>query len=132
MHLRDLVGALQVGDCLRYPKHLPQFGVGITIVEPGSFRTEFGAASMDMSAGESSDYQALLSPVRNYLQNHYHGNEPGDPVKAAKAMLVALDTPEPPTRLVLGKDALEGVRKKLHYVTGQLDAWEHLSISTDF
>lgn len=109
-----------------------QFGIGITIVEPGSFRTEFGAASMDMAEADSPDYQASMGPVRNYLKNHYHGTEPGDPVKAAKAMLEALDAPEPPARLVLGADALAGVRKKLYDVSKQVSAWEYLSTSTDF
>lgn len=111
---------------------LAPLGIGITLVEPGSFRTEFGAASMDMSAGESADYAALLGPVRMYLQHKYHGTEPGDPVKAAQAILTALDAPEPPARLVLGADAVSLVRKKLEVVAEQVNAWEKLSLGTGF
>lgn len=107
-------------------------GIGIMIVEPGSFRTEFGASSMDMSKGESPDYQSLLGPVRDYLQHQYHGTEPGDPVKGARALLEALDSPNPPQRLILGKDAVALVRKKIASVNEELAAWEKVSLNTDF
>ncbi len=111
---------------------LNHLGIGVTIVEPGAFRTEFGASSMDMSAQDSADYQDLFGPLRNYLTTQYHGTEPGDPAKAVKALLKALDAPQPPARLVLGEDALRGVREKLSTVEKQVADWEALSLSTNF
>ena len=108
------------------------FGIGITIVEPGTFRTEFGAASMDMSAAISADYQAALGPIRAHLTGAYSGTETGDPVRGAQALLAALDAPKPPARLILGTDALAAVRQKLDFVAEESRAWEALSCSTDF
>lgn len=107
-------------------------GIGITIVEPGSFRTEFGASSMDMAEQDSPDYQDMFGPIRAFLTTQYHGTEPGDPVKAARAMLEAVDSEEPPARLVLGEDALQAIRNKLELVAKQVEEWESVSLSTNF
>lgn len=107
-------------------------GIGVTLVEPGAFRTEFGASSMDMSEQDSPDYRELFGPMRTFLTTRYSGTEPGDPAKAVKALLQALDAPEPPARLVLGADAVEGVRNKLALVDKQVADWEALSLSTGF
>lgn len=109
-----------------------QFGIGLTTVEPGAFRTEFGASSMDMAEKDSADYQAFFGPVREYLATQYAGTEPGDPVKAAGAILQAMDAPEPPARLVLGEDAVQAVKAKLQILEQQLAAYESLSLSTGF
>lgn len=107
-------------------------GIGITLVEPGSFRTEFGGSSMDKTESESADYHALLAPMREYLESSYQGNEPGDPAKAAKVLVDALNSPEVPDRLVLGADAVAGVRNKLAVVERQVAQWENVSRATGF
>lgn len=111
---------------------LGHLGISVTVVEPGAFRTEFGASSMDLSDQDSSDYQELLGPVRAFLTTQYPGTEPGDPAKAVKAILKALDAPEPPTRLALGEDAVLAIRNKLMLVEKQLEEWETLSLGTNF
>lgn len=107
-------------------------GIGVTIVEPGSFRTEFGASSMDMSERDSPDYQEMFGPMRTFLTTQYHGTEPGDPVKGVKVLLEALNAPEPPARLILGEDAVQAIRHKLEVVEKQIRDWEALSSSTNF
>ena len=61
-----------------------------------------------------------------------HGTQPGDPAKAAAAIIAAVEAPEPPTLLVLGQDALDGYRATLDERRAQLDAWEETSRSTGF
>ena len=62
--------------------------------------------------------------------NRYAGHEPGDPAKAALAILAALDAPQPPLRLVLGADAVGMVRRAFGAVLAQVDEWEPVSIAT--
>lgn len=107
-------------------------GIGITLVEPGAFRTDFGGSSIDLSETDSADYQPMFGPIRTFLKEHYRGTEPGDPDKAARAIIEALDAAEPPARLVLGNDALQIVRSKLKSVGDQVKAWEAVSASTDY
>jgi len=111
---------------------LAHLGIGVTIVEPGAFRTEFGASSMDLSEQDSPDYADIFGPVRAFLTTQYPGTEPGDPAKAVKALLEALDASEPPARLILGEDAVQAVRNKLAVVEKQVKEWESLSLSTNF
>ncbi|WP_326599178.1 oxidoreductase [Streptomyces sp. NBC_01803] len=98
-------------------------GIRVLIVEPGAFRTEFNSALR--TAESIADYDATVGPVRDVLDSA-HGKQPGDPDKAAAALLVALDLPNPPLRLALGDDAMIAIRDKLAAVAADLDATEHL------
>ncbi|WP_324613041.1 oxidoreductase [Streptomyces sp. SBT349] len=94
-------------------------GIRVLIVEPGAFRTEFNGALQ--KAAPLPDYEATVGTIRDSLADG-DGKQPGDPEKAARALLAALDLPEPPLRLALGDDAVAAIRDKLARVASDLDA----------
>jgi len=111
-------------------KELKAFNVFVTAVAPGSFRTDWAGRSMVRSPRSVADYDALFDPIRN-TRAERSGKQPGDPRKAAQAMLTLVDSPSPPAHLLLGSDALGLVRKKLAELTQELAQWEALTCSTD-
>lgn len=111
-------------------KEVAPFGIHVTAVAPGSFRTDWAGRSMARAPRSIEDYDALFDPIRS-AREAKSGHQPGDPVKAAQAMLQVIDSDAPPSHLLLGSDALQLVRAKLASMTGSIDAWEHLSRSTD-
>jgi NAD(P)-dependent dehydrogenase (short-subunit alcohol dehydrogenase family) len=111
---------------------LGSFGIRVTIVEPGSFRTDFGGRSITMPAKVLAEYaNTPAGQARAHMSSGYHGSEPGDPVKAAHAIIQAVDSNTPPLRLVLGPDALGAGRAKLAALAQNYDAWEQVSGSTN-
>jgi NAD(P)-dependent dehydrogenase (short-subunit alcohol dehydrogenase family) len=106
------------------------FGIRVLIVEPGSFRTEFGGSRMHRSQ-EIEAYRETVGPNRDYI-DQIDGTQPGDPRKAAAAILSVLDAPDPPLRLALGADAVEAIRAKHERLRADLDGWEALSRDTAF
>jgi len=111
-------------------KEVKPFGIHVTAVAPGSFRTDWAGRSMSRTARSIADYDALFDPIRQ-AREEKSGRQLGDPVKAARAMLAVIDSDTPPAHLLLGSDALALVREKLATLTEQIDAWEALSRSTD-
>ncbi|WP_329429762.1 SDR family NAD(P)-dependent oxidoreductase [Streptosporangium sp. NBC_01495] len=103
-------------------------GINVVIVEPGAFRTGFAGSALRLSA-PISGYEGTVGPTRAALTAS-HGNQPGDPDKAARAVLAVLDLPEPPLRLALGEDAISAIRAKLTAVATDLDATAHLGHHT--
>ncbi|MCX4745281.1 oxidoreductase [Kitasatospora sp. NBC_01287] len=109
---------------------LAPLGVRVTIVEPGGFRTDFlNSSSIQVEPATIADYTEGAGPVREALA-HYDGRQPGDPVKAARAIVDVTETAEPPLRLQLGADAVERVEAKLDLVRRELDQWRHVALST--
>ncbi|MCX5232040.1 oxidoreductase [Streptomyces sp. NBC_00233] len=109
---------------------LAPLGVHVTIVEPGGFRTDFlGSSSMRVEPASIADYVAGAGPVREALAEH-DGRQPGDPVRAANAIVDITEVDEPPLRLQLGADAIERVEAKLDLVRRELDRWRHVALST--
>ncbi|MFJ5050122.1 oxidoreductase [Streptomyces sp. NPDC088719] len=110
---------------------LAPLGVRVTIVEPGGFRTDFlnSSTSMQVEPASIVDYAVGAGPVREALAT-YDGRQPGDPVKAAKAIVDITEVTEPPLRLQLGADAIERVEAKLDRVRRELDEWRHVALST--
>ncbi|MFD4373864.1 oxidoreductase [Streptomyces sp. NPDC058486] len=109
---------------------LAPLGVHVTIVEPGGFRTDFlSDASMQTEPASIADYVAGAGPVREALARN-DGRQPGDPVKAAKAIVDVTEVAEPPLRLQLGADAVERIEAKLDLVRRELDQWRHVALST--
>ncbi|MFF1919744.1 oxidoreductase [Streptomyces sp. NPDC058221] len=112
-------------------KEVAAFNIHVTAVEPGSFRTDWAGRSMIRAPRTVSDYDDLFEPIRAARQKA-DGRQLGDPARAAAALLRVLDTPDPPAHLVLGSDALRVVRAGRAAVGHDLDAWEDVSLSTDF
>ncbi|WP_024557122.1 oxidoreductase [Franconibacter pulveris 1160] len=111
-------------------KELAPFNIQVTAVAPGSFRTDWAGRSMVRSTRSIPDYDALFDPIRQ-ARKEKSGKQPGDPVKAARAMLALIESQSPPTHLLLGSDALELVRQKLAALSKEIDQWETLTRSTD-
>jgi NAD(P)-dependent dehydrogenase (short-subunit alcohol dehydrogenase family) len=101
------------------------FGIRVLIVEPGAFRTEFGGRRMHRSR-DSGLYTETAGQNRAFIDG-IDGTQPGDPEKAAAAILRALDEPDAPLRLALGDDAVDAIRAKYDRLRADLDAWEHVS-----
>jgi NAD(P)-dependent dehydrogenase (short-subunit alcohol dehydrogenase family) len=111
---------------------LAPLGIKLTIIEPGYFRTDFlEARSLCVSPTRIADYDTTSGMVREAAKT-ISLNQPGDPAKLAAAVIALVDAANPPLRLALGSDTFAMVGDKLTYVRGELDAWEHLSNSTDF
>jgi NAD(P)-dependent dehydrogenase (short-subunit alcohol dehydrogenase family) len=106
------------------------FGITVLIVEPGAFRTGLHSGSMQMTAAMPA-YDDTVGPVRE-AQSAYDGNQPGDPAKAAAAILSALDTERPPLRLPLGTDAADMIMEHDEGARQEFLAWESMTRGTDF
>ena len=112
-------------------KEIKPFGIFVTAVEPGQFRTEFAGRSMVRSERSIADYDAVFNPIRE-ARKAKSGQQQGDPAKAGKALVKLLAAPEPPAHLLLGTDAAEYVRKELDGLCSEFAQWESLTSSTDF
>jgi NAD(P)-dependent dehydrogenase (short-subunit alcohol dehydrogenase family) len=106
------------------------FGIKVLIVEPGAFRTGFSGGALAQSQS-MPEYAETVGPTREMITG-INGTQPGDPAKAAQAILTALDSDDTPLRLPLGADAVEGIRGKLDSVRDELDRWVNVSVSTAF
>jgi NAD(P)-dependent dehydrogenase (short-subunit alcohol dehydrogenase family) len=112
-------------------KEVKSFGIAVSAVEPGPFRTDWAGRSMVRTARKVADYDAVFDPLR--LQRlKFSGNQPGDPAKAAQAILALVKSDAPPAHLVLGPDAVRAVRDKLGAMQAEIAAWEPVSRATDF
>ncbi|MBW4673813.1 MAG: SDR family NAD(P)-dependent oxidoreductase [Desmonostoc geniculatum HA4340-LM1] len=111
-------------------------GIKITIVEPGAFRTDFVTRSLVIADMEINDYEPVIGEMRkgarDILDQKLEFQEPGDPKKAALAIIQAVDSDNPALRLVLGEDAIYAINTKLELVKAELDAWKEVSVNTAF
>jgi NAD(P)-dependent dehydrogenase (short-subunit alcohol dehydrogenase family) len=105
--------------------------IKVMIVEPGPFRTDWAGSSSIRSEKILTEYDSTAGE-RIKTINSYSGNQPGDPVKGAKAIIKAISSKNPPLRLVLGKVALDGIREKLKSMEQNLAYWEAVTIDTCF
>jgi NAD(P)-dependent dehydrogenase (short-subunit alcohol dehydrogenase family) len=111
-------------------REVAPLGIKVTIVEPGGFRTDFAGASTTLKEGQP-DYDSTVGAVARF-QREYNGKQPGDPDKAAAAILHIAGLTEPPLRLLLGSDAYDGVEKNDLARIEAARQWKELSYSTDF
>jgi NAD(P)-dependent dehydrogenase (short-subunit alcohol dehydrogenase family) len=119
--LEGLTGSLR--------KEVEPLGITAMVVEPGAFRTDFSGRSLQQSAEAISDY-ADTAGRRRKEHDTAHGTQPGDPAKAARAIIRAVEVAEPPALLVLGQDAVDGFRGVLDAERAELEAWESTSVDT--
>lgn len=106
-------------------------GIHVTIVEPSGFRTDWAGRSAMESPIEIPDYAETAGANRTSLRG-YSGKQPGDPVRAAEAIIKAVESEKPPLHLLLGKAALKGANIKLEMLREQIDAWADTTIGADF
>jgi short-subunit dehydrogenase len=112
-------------------KEVAAFGVRVTALAPGQFRTDWAGRSMDRTDRSIPDYDRIMDPIRAARQSK-SGRQPGDPALAAQALLEVVAAEHPPTRLFLGDDALGLVGQKLDAMKAEITAWDALSRSTNF
>ncbi|WP_160668588.1 oxidoreductase [Pseudarthrobacter sp. ATCC 49987] len=112
-------------------KELQPLGINVTVIEPGAFRTDFAGRSLTQSATATAieDY-AETAGKRRKEHDTVHGTQPGDPAKAAEAILKIVDGPNPPSLLVLGQDAFDAFAAVAQAERAELDQWRDLSVST--
>jgi NAD(P)-dependent dehydrogenase (short-subunit alcohol dehydrogenase family) len=107
------------------------FGVHVTIVEPGFFRTDFlDASSVVYAANPIADYVQASAALREFYEARSH-NQAGDPAKLGQALVALANAENPPVRWAAGTDALGMIESKISGLTTELEAWRDLSQSTD-
>ncbi|MCK9931462.1 oxidoreductase [Frankia sp. Mgl5] len=119
--LEGLTGSLR--------RELGPLGIHTIVVEPGAFRTDFAGRSLQQAATPIADY-ADTAGRRRKEHDTTHGTEPGDPAKAAEAIIAAVESASPPALLVLGQDAVRLFRDTLEGQLAELTEWEKTSLAT--
>lgn len=110
---------------------LAPLGIHATVVEPGFFRTDFlDESSLVRTREELSDYAATVGAMRDFSASANH-QQPGDPMKLSRALLVLADSPNPPVRLPLGTDTVARIGEKNRSVEAELQQWLSIAVSTD-
>ena len=112
-------------------KETAALGIKVTIVAPSGFRTDWAGRSAKDSNIKIEDYATSAGKNQDDIRG-YSGNQPGDPVRAAKAMIAVTESANPPLRLLLGAAALKGARAKLEELKNDFDAWAETSEGADF
>ena len=110
---------------------LEPLGIAVTVVEPGPFRTDFLGRSGVEAQARIPDYDATAGKTREYFHTEA-GKQKGDPVRAVKAIIAAVESPRPPRHLLLGKLAITRFRKRLEDWKTELDIWEQTTVGADF
>jgi len=112
-------------------KETAPLGIKVTVVAPSGFRTDWAGRSANNSKIVIGDYKDTAEANKNAIRG-YSGKQPGDPVRAAKAIVKAVESENPPLRLLLGAAALKGARNKMEQLKKDFDAWEETTIGADF
>jgi short-subunit dehydrogenase len=112
-------------------KETAHLGIKVTIVAPSGFRTDWAGRSANNSKIVIADYAQTAGANKETIRG-YSGNQPGDPVRAAKAIIKAVESANPPLRLLLGVGALKGARNKIVELQKDIDDWEDTTVGADF
>ncbi|MER6569305.1 oxidoreductase [Streptomyces sp. NPDC001093] len=107
------------------------FGIHVTSLALGSFRTDWAGRSMIRVPRTIPDYDTVFDPIRA-ARKAKDGNQAGDPARAAKALMTVLDAEDPPVHLVLGSDALRLIQQGRQQLQNDVDVWAPLSATTDY
>jgi NAD(P)-dependent dehydrogenase (short-subunit alcohol dehydrogenase family) len=106
-------------------------GIHVTLIEPGNFRTEFAGDVNMRPAASIQAYRPIIAPIENFLYGQA-GNQPGDPFKAATAIISVVDDPSPPRRLVLGPDAYDVLERTYAARAADIDRYRPTGIATNY
>jgi NAD(P)-dependent dehydrogenase (short-subunit alcohol dehydrogenase family) len=106
-------------------------GIRVMLVEPSGFRTDWAGRSANESKHQIADYAATAGEWRSEIRAD-SGQQPGDPARAANAIIETIESPNPPHHLLLGNDAYEGATAKLEALGKEFKAWEAVSRGADF
>jgi len=112
-------------------KEVEPFGIKVTIVEPGPFRTDWAGRSLRTPATGIEAYAETAIARRKAIQD-YSGSQPGDPVRAASAIIQAVLAPRPPLRLLLGRPAYDAVNAKLKSQQAEIEQWRDVTLGADY
>ena len=112
-------------------KELAPLGIKVTVVCPSGFRTDWAGRSANNSKIVIDDYKQTAEANKNNIRG-YSGKQPGDPVRAAKAIVKAVEDENPPLHLLLGSAALKGARNKLEVLKKDFDTWADTTTGADF
>jgi NAD(P)-dependent dehydrogenase (short-subunit alcohol dehydrogenase family) len=112
-------------------KETAPLGIKVTVINPSGFRTDWAGRSANNSKIVIDDYKETAEANKQAIRG-YSGSQPGDPVRAAKAIVKAVEAEHPPLHLLLGVAALKGARNKLEVLKKDYDAWEDTTTGADF
>ena len=111
-------------------KETTPLGIKVTIVAPSGFRTDWAGRSANNSSIVIEDYATTAEANKKTIRG-YSGNQPGDPARAAQAIVKAVESNDPPLRLLLGAAALKGARNKIALLNKDFDTWEETTVWAD-
>ena len=111
-------------------KETAALGIKVTVVAPSGFRTDWAGRSANNTKIVIDDYAATAHANQNTIRG-YSGNQPGDPLRAAQAIIKAVESENPPVRLLLGVGALKGTRNKIIELQQDIDTWEETTVWAD-
>ncbi len=106
-------------------------GIHVTCIEPGPFRTDWAGRSLKQTPTEIAEYADTVGS-RMQTTSGYSGQQPGDPARAASAMIAVTEQADPPRHLVLGAFGVDAVTGKLRTTLAEVEAWRDVGIATDF
>lgn len=112
-------------------REVKDLGIRVSIVAPGAFRTDWAGRSAQESKSHIADYAATATMFKDVIRNS-DGRQPGNPEKAAQAILKLTETKNPPLRLLLGVDAWEQSKTKLAELKTDFDLWKNVTVTTGF
>jgi len=112
-------------------KELDPLGIKVILVQPSGFRTDWAGRSANDATNTIADYAETAGANQSTIRG-YSGNQPGDPVRAAKAIVKAVEAEDPPFNLMLGRAALKNARLKLDDLKHDFDTWAETSEGADF
>lgn len=112
-------------------QEVAQFGIKVTLVEPGVFRTDFlDPSSAIFGTRGLEDYAAFTGKIKNASAAYNH-QQTGNPAKLGEALVHLANSEHPPLRYLAGSDAYQQVSEKLNKMLAEIELWRHLSFSTD-
>ncbi|WP_143191827.1 oxidoreductase [Paenibacillus sp. P46E] len=113
-------------------QEVASLNIHVTLIEPGAFRTDWGGRSSVKTETQISDYsESSVGQMLNYLQQG-GGQEPGDPAKAAEAVIMITQADNPPLRLLLGEGAYLGATTKFTNLLASIEEWKETTLNADF